>query len=641
MATLEDANLAHESQLFEIEEGDGVRVNAELYNHTEAEDAKYSFRLSGQPGDQKGLGYSVRVKKGDTIRSEVFAKYLLKVTDPNENGVLASVADASTGTVTSGIESATTLGGGLTALPVGMIAGPDNKEQVPKAYLNYILMDTLGKVVDAGYIPITEAAAEDDTNTAHEKLEMEHIAAADGYLYSFVSNESTQPQEVYFDDMAMSLASSDQVYFFYKDHLGNTRAMVRDDGSVVARYDYDVYGNVIRQWGSEETQYQYTGQEYDEAIGLHNFRARYYDSDLGRFLGVDPQGQFASPYYGMGNNPVMMVDPDGELAWFVPIIIGGLVNTAIQGATKGFDNGWQALGSFAVGAAATALTMGVANGLSAGLSTASGFGGFSGGFAAGWGATFSGSAGLAASGMSGMATSFGSGALLGAAGGVAGGFTSGFGNSLNNGSSFGDALGAGARDGLIGGAAGGLIGGIAGGIDAVRDGRRFFDGATVQDQVLVDKQIPFVRQEGKMNCGPANCEAISQSRGGNVTQRSIRNAPTLGGNPDTTPLGDGDVANVFTQQSGIKHTVFPGGMQPNRALQYLRNGYDITYNIKSVPGIGHAVTANKITERTITKLSGKVVKRLLIDVMNPRRGQYIRVSNSTLINAYNTFIYWP
>jgi len=60
-----------------------------------------------------------------------------------------------------------------------------------------------------------------------------------------------------------------------------------------------------------------------------------------------------------------------------------------------------------------------------------------------------------------------------------------------------------------------------------------------------------------------------------------------------------------------------------------------------MPGIGHAVTANRITERIITKMSGKIINKFFIDVMNPAVGQYVRVSNNTLINTYSSFLIYP
>ena len=43
---------------------------------------------------------------------------------------------------------------------------------------------------------------------------------------------------------------------------------------------------------------------------------------MGRFLSADAASQFASPYVGMGNVPVMGVDPDGELAWLAAVLFG-------------------------------------------------------------------------------------------------------------------------------------------------------------------------------------------------------------------------------------------------------------------------------------------------------------------------------
>ena len=318
-----------------------------------------------------------------------------------------------------------------------------------------------------------------------------------------------------------------------------------------------------------------------------------------------------------------MVDPDGEWVHLVVgAVIGGTVNLLVNWNKA--DNFWQGLGYFGVEAAAGALGAGIGAGVSSAIAGGS------------FGAGFVGSqAAMTAT------SSFASGAAIGGSSGFSGGFTSGLGNGLMGGQNFSGALWSGTKSGLIGGVSGGLIGGVAGGVDAVRDGRRFFDGATVQDQVLIDRQIPFVRQQGNMNCGPANCEAISRSRGGNVTQQSIRNAPNLGGNPNTTPLKDAHVLKEFSSQSGIKYVSAGRGLNANEALHYMRSGYDLTYNIKSVPGIGHAVTVNRITERTITKISGKVINKLMVEVMNPSVGQYVRISNSTLINAYNSFLIFP
>ena len=65
--------------------------------------------------------------------------------------------------------------------------------------------------------------------------------------------------------------------------------------------------------GTRRYRYGYQGQyaEHDDETGFESFELRLYNSRVGRWLSYDPEGQFDSPYVGMGNNPVSGVDPDG------------------------------------------------------------------------------------------------------------------------------------------------------------------------------------------------------------------------------------------------------------------------------------------------------------------------------------------
>jgi hypothetical protein len=44
---------------------------------------------------------------------------------------------------------------------------------------------------------------------------------------------------------------------------------------------------------------------------MEAFELRLWDGRLGRWLTVDPYYEFSSPYLGMGNNPISLIDPDG------------------------------------------------------------------------------------------------------------------------------------------------------------------------------------------------------------------------------------------------------------------------------------------------------------------------------------------
>ena len=68
---------------------------------------------------------------------------------------------------------------------------------------------------------------------------------------------------------------------------------------------------------------------YDKEIGMYYLIARYYNPEHGVFLSVDPDpGDEDDPItmngYTYGdNNPVMKIDPDGHVAWWIAGALGG------------------------------------------------------------------------------------------------------------------------------------------------------------------------------------------------------------------------------------------------------------------------------------------------------------------------------
>ncbi len=94
---------------------------------------------------------------------------------------------------------------------------------------------------------------------------------------------------------------------------------MNENNQAISSYDYDAWGNPMNSTVSEESAYRYTGREYDDETGLHNFRARLYDSTLMRFYQVDPAEQFASPYVYCGNNPITLIDPSGRNVEYFPV----------------------------------------------------------------------------------------------------------------------------------------------------------------------------------------------------------------------------------------------------------------------------------------------------------------------------------
>jgi len=119
---------------------------------------------------------------------------------------------------------------------------------------------------------------------------------------------------------------STNVYYAIKDHLNSVHALIDDSGNVVWSCSYSAWGTPLNSQLSIinsqlsiinsqfKLRYLFQGREYSQATGLYNFRARWYDSNIGRWLSKDPIGLEGglNLYVFCGNNPVNFVDPWGE-----------------------------------------------------------------------------------------------------------------------------------------------------------------------------------------------------------------------------------------------------------------------------------------------------------------------------------------
>jgi RHS repeat-associated protein len=79
--------------------------------------------------------------------------------------------------------------------------------------------------------------------------------------------------------------------------------------------DYFPYGKILREFIKTPEKYVTTGHERDVETGLDYRGARFYDSDVARFLSLDPlAAEFLewSDYNYVLGNPVMFIDPDGK-----------------------------------------------------------------------------------------------------------------------------------------------------------------------------------------------------------------------------------------------------------------------------------------------------------------------------------------
>ncbi|HEX5221917.1 MAG TPA: RHS repeat-associated core domain-containing protein [Verrucomicrobiae bacterium] len=102
--------------------------------------------------------------------------------------------------------------------------------------------------------------------------------------------------------------------YYHSDGNGNVTAMVDTNGILVAKYNYDPYGNLLGMSGplAEANTYRFSSKEYAGNAALYYYGFRYYEPNLQRWLNRDPLGESGGMLFqSVGNNPINFIDPMG------------------------------------------------------------------------------------------------------------------------------------------------------------------------------------------------------------------------------------------------------------------------------------------------------------------------------------------
>ncbi|WP_338262711.1 RHS repeat-associated core domain-containing protein [Corallococcus caeni] len=119
--------------------------------------------------------------------------------------------------------------------------------------------------------------------------------------------------------LAVSEAASAATNFLGTDALGSVTDALSTTGDVTAARQYDTWGTPRSGSAPASSEFKlgYTGHQYDVETGLTYARARYYDSELGRFISRDSyEGQLSDApslhrYAYAHGNPMRFTDPTG------------------------------------------------------------------------------------------------------------------------------------------------------------------------------------------------------------------------------------------------------------------------------------------------------------------------------------------
>jgi RHS repeat-associated protein len=126
--------------------------------------------------------------------------------------------------------------------------------------------------------------------------------------------------------------------FYSYDGLGSVRSISNSTGDLQETYDYDAYGTLIGLAKRNTTtghlesfnlsstipnlqsDYLYTGEQWDADLGMYFLRARYLNTNTGRFHTQDTyEGRNSEPltlhkYLYANGNPAMFTDPTGNMS---------------------------------------------------------------------------------------------------------------------------------------------------------------------------------------------------------------------------------------------------------------------------------------------------------------------------------------
>jgi RHS repeat-associated protein len=101
--------------------------------------------------------------------------------------------------------------------------------------------------------------------------------------------------------------------YFERDGLGSVTSLTNSVGSIIRTFTYDSFGQLVGSSGTTTNFFRYTSRDFDTETSLYNYRARYYNPSLGRFISEDPLGikPDVNAYRYVRNNVVNTTDPSG------------------------------------------------------------------------------------------------------------------------------------------------------------------------------------------------------------------------------------------------------------------------------------------------------------------------------------------
>ena len=130
------------------------------------------------------------------------------------------------------------------------------------------------------------------------------------------------------------------VFCIHSGRLQEPLCVTDAAGGIVWEADYLAFGKAQILVDRVRLPIRLPGQYHDEETGLHYSIARYYDSDLGRFLSPDPArspGATCNYYLYCDGDPLNRIDPTGDISLTLATVLTAVAIGVAVGAAIGAD----------------------------------------------------------------------------------------------------------------------------------------------------------------------------------------------------------------------------------------------------------------------------------------------------------------
>ena len=161
---------------------------------------------------------------------------------------------------------------------------------------------------------------------------MADVGAADAFYFHYSSGGELI-------GFTYKTAEAETECILVKNQQGDVERVISADGTILAAYTYDAWGNVLTSEGTlaAANPIRYRGYYFDTETSLYYLQSRYYNPAVGRFVNGDSllNGKAGTIGFNLfsycGNNPLKHVDPSGyffsDILSFLDTVLAEAQNT--------------------------------------------------------------------------------------------------------------------------------------------------------------------------------------------------------------------------------------------------------------------------------------------------------------------------